>query len=109
MCAPAHTIGVCTLPGVSFTVPCAETLFDHTGNPMRVRNAMSRTPASMTKPAHAVRHQAGGEQVAEIAVLARAGGRHHQHVASLGLLDRDVDHPVVARATSQVSALPADA
>ena len=21
--APAHTIGVCTLPGVSFTVPCA--------------------------------------------------------------------------------------
>ena len=58
--------------------------------------ATSRTPASMTRPRTPRATQALGEQVAEVAVLARAGRRHDQDVAGLALLDGDVDHPVVA-------------
>src|SRR5690606_24918740 len=36
------------------------------------------------------------QQVAEVAVLARTGGGYHEHVALPALLDRDVNHPVVA-------------
>ena len=47
---PAHTTGTFTEPAVAFTVPCAETAFDHTGNCISVRSLTSRTPASMINP-----------------------------------------------------------
>src|SRR3990167_1802367 len=42
----------------------------------------------------AARLAGGREQLAEVAVLVRAGARDHQHVARLDRLHRDVDHPV---------------
>src|SRR3546814_8957654 len=50
MAAPAQTIGTFTEPSVAFTVPCAKTSFDQTGNPICVRSRTSRTPASITRP-----------------------------------------------------------
>jgi len=48
---PAHTTGTLTDPGVAFTVPCAEMALAHTGNFISVSSLVSRTPASMIKPA----------------------------------------------------------
>ena len=39
-----------TLPSISFTVPSADTHFDHTGNCICLSSATSRQPASITKP-----------------------------------------------------------
>ena len=47
--------------------------------------------------AYAVGAQALREQVAEVAVVAGAGGSHDEEVAWPGLLDGHVDRPVVAR------------
>ena len=63
-------MGTWTLARVSLTVPWAETDFDQTGNRISVRLATSRTPASMIKAPYASRHQGGGEEIAEISVLA---------------------------------------
>ena len=50
------------------------------------------------QPAAAARLRRGGEQIAEIAVLARRlVGASTRMSPSLQLLDRDMDHPVVAR------------
>ena len=57
-----------------------------------------RTPRAM---------QRGREQLAEVAGVARRRRRHDQDVAFAALLDRDVDHPVVARRHADVTAEPA--
>src|SRR5690606_19161505 len=49
------------------------------------------------QPAHTARLGAGGEEIAEVAVFARARRRDHQHVAFAALLDGRMDHVVVAR------------
>jgi hypothetical protein len=49
------------------------------------------------QPLAAARLRRGGEQIAEIAVLAGAGRCDDEDVAGLQLLDGDMDHPVVAR------------
>ena len=45
----------------------------------------------------ALRLEAGGQQVAEVAIGALAGHRRHDDVAGPDLLGRDMQHPVVAR------------
>jgi hypothetical protein len=45
---------------------------------------------------HAARLQRGRQQVAEKSVGAGRTGRHHQNIAWLALLDRHMEHPVVA-------------
>src|ERR1700722_2222074 len=46
--------------------------------------------------AHPARLQRGGEQLAEVPVVAAGGRRHDEDVAVLALLDGDMDHPVIA-------------
>src|SRR6266702_7056106 len=48
------------------------------------------------KPGDAARHQRGREQIAEHAVGIIGAAADHQNVARPALLDRDMDHPVVA-------------
>jgi hypothetical protein len=55
----------------------------------------------------AARHEAGGQQVAEVAVGAIGGDGGHHDVAGLDLLGGDVHHPVVAGCSSTVTAVPA--
>ena len=94
--APAQTTGTLTEPSVSLTVPCAETAFDQTGKAHLRQVAHVAHAGIDDQPAHAARRERGGEQLAEIAVVARRGRRDDQHVAGPALLDRDMDHPVVA-------------
>ena len=95
--APAQTIGVCTLAGRLLDRALrARSPRDQTGNPISVSSATSRTPASMTRPRTPCATRLVGQQVAEVAVVAGAGRRHDQDVAGAGLLDGDMDHPVVA-------------
>ncbi len=51
----------------------------------------------------AARHQRGREQIAEHAVGVVGGAADHEDVALLALLDRDMDHPVVAGMASTPS------
>ncbi len=60
------------------------------------RSLRRGTPASMTSPTDAARFQRGREQIAEHAVGIVGGAADHQNVARPALLDRDMDHPVVA-------------
>src|SRR6516164_9886904 len=57
---------------------------------------------------HPARDQRGLQQYAEHAVGVVGGAADHQHVALLALLDRDVDHPVVARLRQHRYRRPAD-
>ena len=93
---PAMTSGRFTLPRLSLTVPCADTARDHTGNFISVSAFTSRQPASMTSPRTPAALERGGQQLAEVAVVAGRGRRHHEDVALAAHLDGDVDHPVVA-------------
>ena len=68
--APAQTIGTLTEPSVALTVPCANTAFDQTGKPICREVAHVAHAGIDDQPATAARHRRGGEQVAEIAVLA---------------------------------------
>jgi hypothetical protein len=49
--APAQTMGTFTLPAMVLVVPCADTVRDHAGKAMAESSAVSRTPASITRPA----------------------------------------------------------
>ena len=79
--APAQTIGTLTEPSVSLTVPCAETAFDQTGKPISRQVAHVAHAGVDDQPAAAARHRRGGEQVAEVAVVAGAGRREDEDVA----------------------------
>src|SRR3990167_3016916 len=86
-CTPAHTTGTFTEPTLDFTVPLAEIARDHTGNCISVISRASRQPTPSTT-AFVPRLAGGREQLAEVAVLVRAGARDHQHVARLDRLHR---------------------
>ena len=93
--APAHTTGTLTLPSVSLTVPCADIALRpdrkaHLGEVAHVAHA-----ASMTRP-RTPRLQRAREQLAEVAGIGVRGRRDDEDVAVAALLDRHVDHPVVA-------------
>ena len=93
-----RSTGTLTDPGVALTVPCAWTALDHTGKPIERRSATSRTPVVVTRPrtprtCSAVAMRSPMNTVARAEVV----GTTTMHVADLALLDRGVDHEVVAR------------
>src|SRR5262245_23384224 len=47
---PPQTTGTFTEPGLVLVVPCGLTARAHTGNPIAVSSAASRTPAAVTRP-----------------------------------------------------------
>jgi hypothetical protein len=74
----------------------AETAFDQTGKSISC-SALHVAAAGVDDEAdHAARAQRGRQQFPEHAVGVVGGAADHQHVAFLALLDRDMDHPVVA-------------
>src|SRR5215470_12592977 len=86
---PARTTGTFTEPSAAFTVPLAEIARDHTGKPI------SRAGID-DEALDAARHQRCRQEIAEHAVSVVGRTADHQKVAGLALLDRDMDHPIVA-------------
>ncbi len=105
---PAHTTGMFTAPSVAFTVPLAEIAFDHTGKPISVSGFTSRQPASMTRPITPRATSAVASNSPNMPSVLSARAADHQHVAFLTLLDRDMDHPVVAGLRQHGDRGPAD-
>ena len=100
---PPSTIGTLTAPAVALTVPCALTARDQTGKPHLAQVRDVAHAAAQDDAADAAALERGGEQLAEQPVGRRRVRRHHQDVAGSALLDRDVDHQVVARASTAPS------
>ena len=74
-----------------------EMTFDQTGNAHRGEFGDVAHARVDDESAHAVGAHTRGEQFAEVAILARARGGDDEEVTRLGLFDRDVNGPVVAR------------
>jgi hypothetical protein len=94
---PAQTTGMFTEPSVALIVPLllmalAPDREAHLGQRLHVAHA-----GVDHQGAGAARHEAGGQQVAEVAVGAFGADRGDDDVAGPDLLGHDMHHPVVAR------------
>jgi hypothetical protein len=69
----------------------------HTGKPISVQRLHVAHAGVDDQRARAARHEAGGQQVAEVAVGALGGDGGDDDVAGADLLGHHMHHPVVAR------------
>ena len=110
---PAQTTGTLTEPSVAFTVPLAEIAFDHTGKPISRSDLASRTPASMTSALTPRAISEVASRSPNMPSVLSAEQPTTRMSPGLALLDRDMDHPVVAgmrqhghRGARRLAALP---
>jgi hypothetical protein len=90
------------------TVPWALTAADQTGKAHGAQFGHVPHAGLDDQPPDPARGERGRQQLAEHPVGRRRGRRHHQQVPGLALLDRRVDHQVVARPAQRGHRGPAD-
>jgi hypothetical protein len=94
---PAQTTGMLTEPSVALIVPLLLMALLQTGKPISVQRLHVAHAGVDDQRARAARHEAGGQQVAEVAVGALGGDRRRRRCRRADLLGHHMHHPVVAR------------